>query len=380
MREAFISGAAVTRWDYYENASCHQFGSQAVLQALRDAELRWQDVQAVFCGSVYQGTGSGHQAIREVGLTGIPIVNVENACSSAASAFMLAYQMVAAGVYDVALALGMEKMPRGPIPSTAFRDWELSLGFNLQPGNYALLTRKYMEKTGATERDFALVSVKNRANGVLNPNARFRKPVNVEEVMNSRIIAEPLRLLHCCPLADGAAAFIICNREKVKNASRAVRIASAVLTSACYGDEYPPGDLIGSVRFPSTENLVQLSARKAYEAAGVGPGEIDTIQVYDTVSPGELWDIEELGFCREGEAPGLLRDGAFNLSGKLPVNTDGGLLSRGHPLGASAGGQIFELAVQLRGEAGPRQVPNARVGLAHSMGAGPNSAVTILVK
>lgn len=377
---AFIGGAAVTKWDYYENAACHEFGSRAVLQALKDAGMQWRDVQAVLCGSVYQGTGSGHQAIREVGLTGIPIVNVENACSSAASAFMLAYQLVAAQVYDVVLALGMEKMPRGPIPSTAFRDWELSLGFNLQPGNYALLTRKYMEKTGATEKDFALVSVKNRANGVLNPNARFRKTVSVEEVMNSRIIADPLRLLHCCPLADGAAAFIICAKEKLKNANRAVRIASSVLTSACYGDEYPPGDLIGSVRYPSSENLVQLSARKAYEAAGAGPGEIDVIQVYDTVSPGELWDIEELGFCKEGEAPGLLRDGAFNIGGKLPVNTDGGLLSRGHPLGASAGGQIYELVMQLRGEAGPRQVPNARVGLAHSMGAGPNSAVTILVK
>jgi acetyl-CoA acetyltransferase len=380
MRDAFVGGAAITKWGYYEDATCYEFGGRAVLQALKDAEMEWKDVQAVFCGSVYQGTASGHQAIREVGLTGVPIINVENACSSAASAFMLAYQLVAAQVYDVAIALGMEKMPRGPIPSTAFREWELNLGFNLQPANYALITRKYMEETGATEEDFSLVSVKNRANGALNPYARFRKPVSLEEVMNSRTIAAPLRLLHCCPLADGAAAFVISSKGKLKSQTRAVRIGASTLTSACYGDEYPPGDLIGSIQYPSSENLVGLSARMAYESAGAGPGDIDILQAYDTVAPGELWDIEELGFCRHGEAPALLRGGAFNLNGKLPVNTDGGLLSRGHPLGASAGGQFYELVLQLRGEAGPRQVPGVRVGLAHSMGAGPNSAVTILLK
>jgi len=380
MREVVVGGIGITKWGFYENAEWYDFGSEAILAALKDAEMDWKDIQAAFCGSVYQGTGSGHQAIKEVGLTGIPIVNVENACSSCASAFRLAYQSVAAEIYDVVIAVGMEKMPRGPIPSTAFRPWELKLGFNVQPGNYSLITRQYMEKTGATEDDFSRVTVKNRKNGALNPNARFQKPVTMEEVTNSRIIASPLRLLHCCPLADGASVFILCSKDKLKSKSKVVTVAASVLTSGIYGDEYPPADLIKSIKYPATKTLAEVSAEQAYEIAGLGPEDIEVVQAYDTMSPAELWDLEELGFCKPGEAPRLLREGYFDLNGKLPVNTDGGLMSRGHPLGATAGGQIYELVLQLRGEAGPRQVKggDVKVALAHAMGAGPNSGVIII--
>ncbi|WP_161486111.1 thiolase family protein [Desulfotomaculum copahuensis] len=373
-----MGGIGITQWGYYEDARCYDLGSKAILASLRDADMEWQDIQAAFCGSVYQGTGSGHQAIKDVGLTGIPIVNVENACSSAASAFRLAYQSVAAEIYDMVMVLGMEKMPRGPIPSNAFREWKLKLGFNMQPANYALLTQKYLEKTGATIEDVSLVTVKNRRNGALNPNARFQKPVTVEEVLASRMISAPLRLLHCCPLADGAVAFILCSRDKFKAKHKVVTVAASVLITGVYGEEYPPGDIVGSLKYPPIMNLTQLSAKQAYEAAGLGPEDIDVAQVYDAVAPGELWDLEELGLCGEGEAPRLLKAGVFDLNGKLPVNTDGGLIARGHPLGASAGGQIYELVLHLRGDAGPRQVKGAKVALAHAMGAGPNSAVTIL--
>ncbi len=378
MREVYIGGMGITPWGFFEDTACHDLGASAVKNALADADMTWPDIQAVFSGSVYQGTGSGHQAVKEVGLTGVPIVNVENACSSSASALRLACQSVAAEIYDVVLVLGMEKMPKGPIPSTAFRDWELSLGFNLQPGNYALITQQYMEKSGATVDDFSLVTLKNRKNGSVNPNARFRKPVTLEAINASRIIATPLRLFHCCPLADGAVAFVICSRDRIKHPRTPVRVAASVLTTALYGDEYPPGDLVKSLKHPPAENFVALSARQAYEAAGIGPEDVDIAQVYDAVAPGELWDLEELGLCPEGEAPHCLRKGDFDLNGKLPVNTDGGLIARGHPLGASAGGQIYELALQLRKEAGPRQVDDVKVALAHAMGAGPNSAVTIL--
>lgn len=378
MREVVIGGVGINRWGYYEGANCHDLGSQAILEALQDAGIEWKDIQAAFCGSVYQGTGSGHQAIKEVGLTGIPVVNVENACSSGASAFRLAYQSVAADIYDTVLVLGMEKMPRGPIPSNAFREWELKLGFNLQPANYALIAKKYMEKTGATVGDISLVTVKNRRNGSLNPNARFQKPVTIQEVLESRMISTPLHLLHCCPLADGAAAFVLCSRDKLKSRHKVITVAASVLTSGVYGEEYPPGDMVGSLKYPPIRNLAQLSAKQAFEEAGLGPEDIDVAQVYDAVAPGELWDIEELGLCEEGAAPRLLRAGAFDLDGKLPVNTDGGLIARGHPLGATGGGQIYELVLQLRGQAGPRQVRKATAGLAHAMGAGPNSAVTIL--
>lgn len=378
MREVFIGGMGITRWDYYKDGLYYDMGSEAILRALKDSEMEWKDIQAVFSSSVYQGTGSGHQTIKEVGLSGVPIVNVENACSSTASALRLAYQSVAAEIYDVMLVVGMEKMPRGPIPSTAFRDWELSLGFNLQPGNYALIANQYMEKTGATVEDFSRVTIKNRKNGALNPNARFQKAVTIEEIMDSRMISTPLHLMHCCPLADGAVAFVICSRGKLKNRKQPVIVGSSTLTSGIYGDQYPPGDIVKSLKYPPSENLVQLSANQAYEIAGIGPEDIDIAQVYDAVAPGELWDIEELGLCPETEAPRLLKEGVFDLDGNLPVNTDGGLIARGHPLGATAGGQVYELALQLRGHAGPRQVPGVKVGLAHAMGAGPNSAVTIL--
>ena len=378
MREVVVAGIGLTVWGVYPDQECYDFGSEAIFNALEDAEMEWKDVQAAFCGSVYQGTGSGHQAIKEIGLTGIPIVNVENACSSGGSAFRLASQMVAAEIYDIVLALGMEKMPRGPIPSTAFRPWELSSGFNVQMANYANETVEYMHETGATVEDFARVTVKNRKNGALNPNARFQKPVTVEEVMNSRMVATPLRLLHCCPLADGAAAVILCSKERLKSKKRAVTVAASVLTSGVYGEGSLSGGTTTSFKFPPSLGIVELSARQAYETAGLGPEDMNLVQAYDTMAPAELWDIEKLGFCKTGEAASLLKEGVFDINGKIPVNTDGGLMSRGHPLGSTGLGQICEIVLQLRGEAGQRQVEGAKTGLAHAMGAGPNSSVTIL--
>jgi len=378
MRKVFVAGAGLTHWGFFPDQECYDFGSEAIFNALLDAQMEWKDIQAAFCGSVYQGTGSGHQAIKEVGLSGIPIINVENACSSGGSAFRLAYQMVASEIYDVAIAIGMEKMPRGPIPSTAFRPWELSSGFNVQMANYANETVEYMEETSATAEDFARVTVKNRNNGSLNPNARFQKKVTIEEVLNSRMVATPLQLFHCCPLADGAGAVILCSEKMLKNKIRAVSVAASVLTSGVYGEGALAMGTSSSLKFPAAKGIVELSAEEAFNIAGYGPEDMDLIQAYDTMAPAELWDIEKLGFCKKGEASGLLKDGYFNIDGKMPVNTDGGLMSRGHPLGATGIAQICEIITQLRGTAGPRQVAKARIGLAHAMGAGPNSSVTIL--
>jgi len=380
MREVVVAGIGLTKWGVHPDKECYDLGSEAILSALDDAEMEWKDIQAAFCGSVYQGTGSGHQAIKEVALTGIPIVNVENACSSGGSAFRLAYQMVATGLHDVVLAIGMEKMPKGPIPSTAFRPWELASGFNVQMANYANETVEYMEETGATVEDFALVTVKNRKNGAENPNARFQKPVTVEDVLNSRMAASPLRLFHCCPLADGAGAMILCSTNNVKSPKRAVTVASTVLISGLYGEGSLGGGVSTSLKHTPKRGITQLSAKQAFEEAGYGPGDIQVLQAYDTMAPAELWDIEKLGFCKTGDAPKLIREGHFNIGGKLPVNTDGGLMSRGHPLGATGVGQLCELVTQLRGEAGTRQVKGAKIGMAHAMGAGPNSSVTILKK
>lgn len=378
MREVVVAGSGLIQWGVYPELEHYDFGSEAVFNALKDAEMEWTDIQTAFVGSVYQGTGSGHQVIREIGQTGIPIINVENACSSGSSAFRLAYQMVAADIYDIVLAVGMEKMPRGPIPSTAFRPWELESGFNVQMANYANETVEYMNETGATVEDFARVTVKNRKNGAMNPNARFQKPVTLEEVMESRMVATPLRLFHCCPLADGAAAVILCSKDKLRSKKRGITVAASVLTSGVYGEGVMMGATMPSLKYPAALGLVELSAKQAYEISGCGPEDIDVSQAYDTMASSELWDIEKLGFCKKGEAPGLLRDGVFNIDGKMPFNTDGGLMSRGHPLGATGLGQICEIINQLRGEAGQRQIKDAKTGMSHAMGAGPNSSVTIL--
>jgi acetyl-CoA acetyltransferase len=373
-RPVAVAGIGMIRWQRYDDREVHDFSSEAVLQALADSEMDWADIQEAFCGSVYQGTCSGHQVLKEIGLTGIPIINVENACSSGSVAFLLAYQAVAAEIFDVVLALGFEKMPRGPIPSTAFRQYELQSGFNLQPANYANRAVFYMEETGATLEDFARVTVKNRSNGVLNPLAYFQKPVTLEEVMNSRMIATPLRLLHCCPITDGAAAAILCSPDKLKSKKRQVTVAASVLATGVFGGD----DASPSLKFPPELDLVELSAKNAFEMAGYGPEDMDLVQAYDTVAPSELWNLEKLGFCRKGEAVGLLRDGELEINGRLPVNTDGGMMARGHPLGATGLGQIYEIVTQLRQEAGPRQVQGAKIGLTHTRGAGPNSVVTIL--
>jgi acetyl-CoA acetyltransferase len=378
LREVVIAGMGITKWSIYPEQEWYDFGSEAIVNALRDAGMEFKDVQIAFAGSCYQGVSAGQQALHEIGKTAIPIINVENACSSASSALRLAYQMVATELYDVVLAVGFEKQrQKGFIPSTAFRPWERMMGFNVQPALYARETSRYMEEYGISIDDISLVTVKNRNNAVLNPNARFQKPVRLDEVMASRMVATPLRLLHCCPLADGAAAAIVCSRDKVKQKKKAVTIAASTMTTGTYGEGKIGRD---SVKFPPADDYVEISARQAYEIAGYGPDDMSLIQVYDPMSPAELWDIEKLGFCQPGEAPGLLKDGYFDIEGKLPSNTDGGLMGRGHPMGATGLGQIYEIAMQLRGEAGQRQVPRAKIGLAHSLGSGPNSVVTILKK
>jgi acetyl-CoA acetyltransferase len=386
LREVTIAGVGLTRFDVYDGEKGralkegYELGTEAIWNALQDADMEWKHIQAAFCGTVYQDTGSGHQSINQIGMTGIPIVNVENACSSGASAFRLAYHYIATELYDIVLAFGYEKMPRGFIKSTAWPLWQRYMGFNVQPANYAKGAVRYMEETGATEEDFARVTVKNRRNGVLNPCARFQKEVTLEEVLSSRMIAKPMRLLHCCPLADGGAAIVLCSKDKLRSKGKAVTVAASILNGGIYGSDTGRGGSIyggGSVKIH--DEVVELSAKQAWEVSGYSPEDIDVVEAYDTMAPGELWDLELMGLVKKGEAPHLLREGVFDINGRLPVNTDGGLMSRGHPLGATAGAQIIEIYKQLRGEAGPRQVPgNPKIGLAHAMGAGPNSAITIL--
>lgn len=380
MRNVVISGIGCTKIGHFPDLPTSATVTEALTKALKDAGVQWKDIQCAYCGNEDGGNASGHLSLSEMGLTGIPFINIENACSSGTSAFRLAYDAVAYGQYDTVLALGFEKMPAGAIPSTAFPEWQLKMGFNFQPANYALECREYMHETGATIDDVSAVTIKNRKNGALNPYARYQKPVTLEDINKSKPIADPFRLLHCSATSDGAVALIITTEDKAKDPSRAVKIKAATLVCGIYGDAFYQNGLMYSGHYRPEEGFVELSANEAYNAAGVGPEDIDVIQAYDSMAAGELWDLEKLGFCKHGEAAKLLAEGYFDIGGKKPSNTDGGIMARGHAIGATGSLQIYEIVSQLRGEAGPRQVEGARLGLTHTMGAGPNSAVTILEK
>ncbi|MEW6187072.1 MAG: thiolase family protein [Thermodesulfobacteriota bacterium] len=375
MRKVYVGGLGRVRFQRYEDQEYYDFASQALLNCLDEAEMQWKDVQAAFCGNVYAGTGKGHQVIAEVGLTGIPIINMEQACSSSSAAFRMAYLMVATEIYDVVAVLGFEKMGRGLLASTAFKPWELALGFNVQPANYAQGVVRYMETYGATEEDLARVVVLERKNADHNPYARWYQSgeVTVEEVIQSRVVAAPVRLMHAAAMVDGAVSLILCSGDKLKSAisrSKKIEVAASVHTTGIYGE--------GSVKYPAATNLVKEGVKQAWEISGYGPEDMDLIQVYEAMAPAFLTDIEDMGFCKPGESPRLLKEGYFDINGKLPTNTDGGLVGCGHPLGATGARQIAEIVTQLRGAAGPRQVEKARIGLTHSSGAGPNAVFTIL--
>ena len=216
MKTVVVAGVGMSKFGRYPEKDYRELGLEAVTNALKDADFSWNDIGAVFCANAHSGLGVGHNIAAQIGKTGIPIVNVENACSGGASAFRLCYQSVAAGLYDVCLAIGVEKTPRGLLNDTSWPEHERDMGFNVQPANYALEIQRHMEEYGSTVEQFAMVTVKNRRNGVLNPYAGFQKEVSIEEVLNSRMIASPMRLLMCCATGDGAAAAILCNVRPVR--------------------------------------------------------------------------------------------------------------------------------------------------------------------
>jgi acetyl-CoA acetyltransferase len=308
-------------------------------------------------------------------MNGIPVTCVEGACSSSQIALRQAYFDISYGLYDVAIAFGAEKIPPGLIADTLYPVWMLMMGFNL-PGEYATNTRKYMEETGITEEDISRVSVMERNNGILNPNGFWYKSpkITVQEVLKSRKIATPIRFLMACANADGASAAIICTKDRLKSKKKVVTIAASAHSTGTYGYN-KIGHPIGKKINP---NPAEIACKEVWESSGYGPEDMDVIQLYDAMSPGFLWDAEDCGFCKRGEAAKLVREGYFEIDGKMPANTDGGLMGRGHPTGATGLAQIAELFYQLRGEAGRRQVPRAKIAFNHCAGGGPNALCHVL--
>jgi acetyl-CoA acetyltransferase len=287
---------------------------------------------------------------------------------------MLAAGAIRAGQYDTVLVFGLEKMPKGIIRSSFFEAWREEAGLAATPAYFALRAQRLMRESGVTKEHLARVVVKNRANGVDNPDAMFRAPVTAEDVLGSRLVCEPLHLWMLCSPNEGAAAVVLRRAEQTPR----VELVAAVLRSHRPGSVLGEATPLAGVDDTDIPSPTTLAARAAYEESGLGPTDIDVVECQDTDAARELLSYEELELCPRGDAAKWIDDGLTDSGGRLPVNPSGGLLSKGEPLGASALGQVVELTRQLRGAAGPRQVAGARVALAHTVGRGANASVTIL--
>lgn len=365
MAQVNIIGVGMTQLGKHLDRSLRDLGREACRAAMTDAGVSPNEIQAGYCGnalgSAIQGeTGVGQNAFWEVGISGVPIINVENACATGSTAVHLAWQAVAAGVYDLVMVVGVEKavMPKGTMLNVGAGELETQLG-DVFPGYFAMIAQQHMQKYGTTKEQIAQVSVKNHRHGALNPYAQFRKEFTVEEVLNSPMIADPLTLFSCCPNSDGAAALVLAGDKAARRLGKAgIRLAASALTTGTYDNKR-------DLTFWEAE---ERAARQAYEQAGIGPADLDVVEVHDAFTICEIAHYEGLGLCPRGAGGRLIDEGATALGGRIPVNPSGGLLSKGHPVGASGVAQIVELVWHLRGQAGERQVPGARTALAQIMG------------
>jgi len=377
--DVYIVGTDMTRFGRYPNRTVEDIGAEAADLAMADAGLAIGDMQAFYCGNQGDAGGRvGQRVMRQLGQTGIPVVNVSNACATGATAFREAWIAVKSGLYDTVLALGCEQMGRGllGVPmSYGGVVTEGLVGSATQPAAFAMLGMELTRKHGITFEQYAKVSVKNHHHATLNPKAMYRKETPLYEVMNAEMIAYPLTKLMCSVNVDGAAAAVLCSEARARQLGlmdRAVRVRASALTS----DPFTPQNLA----FVDFNAVTRLAAGQAYETAGIGPEEIDLVELHDCFATAELLHYENLGLCSEGGSGELIDSGETQLGGRLPVNVSGGLLSKGHPLGATGIANIYEVVTHLRGEAGARQVEGARIGMTHVVGAGSACAIHILEK
>ncbi|HXB36310.1 MAG TPA: thiolase family protein [Acidimicrobiales bacterium] len=362
------------------DASTTDMGVVAVRSALKEAGVGKGGFQAAFCGTAYGGVATGHKVLSRLGMTGMPIVDIEAGCASGGAALMLAAAAIRAGQYDTVLVFGTEKMPKGIIRSSFFEPWQEEAGLAATPAFFALRAQRLCQTSGVTKDHLARVVVKNRRHGAANPDAMFQKEISVEEVLSSRVVCEPLHLFMLCSPNEGAAALVLRRADLAAPDTIPVTLASAVLRSHIPGSVLSESTPLSGLTDDSVPAPTTLAATAAYEEAGVGPEDIDVAEVQDTDAARELGSCEELGLCEPGGSAALLDSGATTLGGRIPVNPSGGLLSKGEPLGASALGQVVELVRQLREECGPRQVEGARTALSHTVGRGANASVVILTR
>jgi acetyl-CoA acyltransferase len=391
----WILGASMTRFGRYPDKDVVDLGSEAALDALEDAGLSMREVELLAVGNMAEAAGMVAQRIqKQIGQTGIPAYNTANACATGASAVRIAYLAIKAGEADVALAVGVEQMGKAGLLGAANRAREHKreftpsgrygavmgvegiLGTGLMPGVFAQAGMEYAYRHGGVGfAQFAKVAEKNHAHSTLNPLAQYQKAFSLEEIMGAEMIAYPNTILMCCPTGDGAAAVVLVSEAKLRGLDpdqrrRAVKISASVLTTDPFTES-------AQVQ-PDVNTLTRLAADRAYEQAGVGPEDLDLVELHDCFATAELIHYDNLRLCEPGGAGEFIDSRAPWRDGRIPVNVSGGLISKGHPLGATGVANLYEIATHLRGEAGDRQIEGARVGLAHVIGLGSSCAIHIL--
>lgn len=375
MRDVAIVAAGMTRFGELWGASLRDLFVEAALDTLASAGTDHLD-------SIYVGNMSGGQFVGQehlgplmadhLGMAGVPATRVESACASSGVALRVAFMEVASGLSDLVLAAGVEKMTDGGdvtsvLATASDQENEVYHGVTF-PGLYAMIARAHMHQHGTTEEDLGWVSVKNHRHGAINPKAQFRREVTLDQVMGSTMVSEPLRLLHCSPVSDGAAAVLLCPLDRAREfTDRPVRIVASGMATGSMA--------LADRRDVASLDAVQLSAERAYRMAGIAPDDVDLAEVHDCFSIAEICCIEALGFVETGKGGSCARTGETALGGRIPINTSGGLKSKGHPVGATGVAQAVEVFHQLRGEAGERQVQGARIGLSQNMGGSGASSV-----
>jgi acetyl-CoA acetyltransferase len=366
----YVLGTGMTPFGKFPDRDLGALGREACFEALRDAGVRPRDIEVIACGTARSGSlqgresGVGQLVGWELGIQGIPVYNEKAYCASGALAFSVAHMALASGTHNVGLVVGVERMSQRdgtgrPITSDGMV-LEGEQGF-APPAYYSMAARRHMQVYGTTREQISCVAVKNRWAASLNPKAQYREPITAEDVVSSRSVAGPLHLLDCCPTGDGAAALVLVNARGADELglNPEVLVLASAVGSGYFEDQRRP---LTSFR------LDRETARRAYEQAQLGPSDIDVAEVHDSYSIAEIIHYEDLGFCGPGEGGKLVESGATTFGGRLPVNTGGGLLNRGHPLGATGAAQLVELSDQLRGRSGARQVQGARNALAQISG------------
>jgi acetyl-CoA acetyltransferase len=371
LRAVYVVGVGLHRFQRPTDTSFVGLGLTAVRAALADSGAPWTSVEAAYTGSTRLGMAVSRPMLRHLGVTGIPMTQVENASASGSSAFRLAVRDVATGFADVAVAIGVDKAAPGVRAETLTGIQPHDEGLTTPAAHFALLAEEYLRSRGAGAEDLARVAVKNHNNAADNPFAHRQQKRTIEEVLADRPIAGVLTRLECCPIGEGGAAVIVASEEAVLrlglDPARAIRVlSSAQQSEQLYGTRSYDAELTGA------------TTQQALSEAGMTAADIDVVELHDAFAIEELQYLETMGICAEGAAPSCLRDGEFDIGGRVAVSPSGGLLGMGHPIGPTGVGQIVEIAQQLRGDAGARQQPNARVGLAHLVGIGAVCVVHVL--